>query len=231
MVPRPARSPARDGGMSQRSRQGRPCGGPIAAAAEKIYIVRHGETVWNRDRRIQGRGNSPLTQKGIEQTEAVAVLLKRDLAPQPEVELQCSTLERALQTARIIQQELNFLSMSFRASSLLVELDFGIWGGLTREEAIARFPAVQRERSRDRWHYRLPEGESYEMIFKRASRWFSLPRSARTTIVVTHARMSRVLRGVYLGLPPDEILTLKHPQSQIYKLHDFQVHSLSSGFE
>ena len=183
-----------------------------------IYQLRHGETQWNREGRLQGRCDSPLTVKGIEQAFAYAAVLRNEELSLTDLQLQTSPLNRARQTAAIISEILGLSPEQCIESSLLVEHDFGHWEGLTRKDIEASYPGAQRDRHKNHWSYVVPGGESYARIYNRAVQWLQLTRTASITIVVTHAKMSRVLRGAYLGLEPREILRFKHPHNVIYKL-------------
>ena len=65
----------------------------------RIYLVRHGETEWNRTRRFQGRSNLPLNQEGKKQVRALALALKNE----PLTAIYTSPLIRAFETARLIK--------------------------------------------------------------------------------------------------------------------------------
>jgi probable phosphoglycerate mutase len=119
----------------------------------ELILVRHGETVWNREMRIQGYRDSNLTEAGIAQARAVAVRL----AAESFAALICSDLGRAEHTARIISEHTGH---AVRAESALRERNYGILEGLTREEFRSRHPVhYERHDSRDA-DYVIPEGES-----------------------------------------------------------------------
>ena len=188
-----------------------------------IYVVRHGQTVANRDGRWLGHSDSPLTDRGIEQSLAFADALGRLLSDCADVELHCSPLPRARHTAGLIAERLALEPGQCRISPLLAEHAFGQWEGLTEPEIEARFPGAQADRHRAHWTYVVPGGESYEQLYRRAAEWIGAPKAASVTIAVTHAKTSRTLRGAYLGLDPAAILTFKHPQDRIFAMRDGEV--------
>ena len=188
-----------------------------------IYLVRHGETIANRDGRWLGRSDSPLTERGVAQSLAFAGALAELLPERAIVTLQCSPLARARRTAGLIAERLALLPDQCRISPLLAEHAFGRWEGLTEAEIEARFPGAQAERHRAHWTYVVPGGESYEQVYGRARRWIDAPRSSPVTIAVTHAKTSRTLRGAYLGLDPASILSFKHPQDRIFALRGEEI--------
>ncbi|MCZ6463390.1 MAG: histidine phosphatase family protein [Proteobacteria bacterium] len=182
-----------------------------------LFVVRHGETLWNREGRKQGRRDSPLTLRGLEQARAHAETLRglRGL----EWQLHTSPLFRARQTAAIIAETLELPPDRQFESILLAECDLGEFEGLTDAEVRERHPGALEARKRSKWSYVFPGGESYADVHLRMQRWLGEGRGETPAIVVTHGIASRALRGAYLGLEPDAILALdNHDQSRIYRL-------------
>jgi phosphoserine phosphatase len=101
-----------------------------------ILLVRHGETDWNRDRRVQGHSDTPLNDTGRAQAHALA----EELAGEELDAVYCSDLLRAHETARIVAER---KGLDVTAISDLRERHFGTWEGLTDEEIFARFPAAR----------------------------------------------------------------------------------------
>jgi uncharacterized phosphatase len=99
-----------------------------------LYLVRHGETDWNRARRIQGTTDIPLNAVGREQARATGRLL----SGRQWDEIVTSPLSRAAETARIIAEELGLPEPT--PMDALVERNYGEAEGLTGEELLARFP-------------------------------------------------------------------------------------------
>jgi len=121
--------------------------------ATDFFLIRHGQTEWNRDGRMQGHGDSPLTDLGHAQARAIAARLG-GLRPDALV---CSDLGRARQTAAYTAQ---VTGLSPAIDPGLRERNLGIFEGLTPAEVQARHPeAYQRWRSQDP-AYAMPGGES-----------------------------------------------------------------------
>lgn len=99
----------------------------------EILLARHGETDWNRERRIQGHTDRPLTDEGRRQ----AVGLAERLVDDPPDAVYSSDLVRAHETARIVAER---LELEVIVLPELRERDFGTWEGLTDDEILARFP-------------------------------------------------------------------------------------------
>jgi len=187
-------------------------------SAEAIYVVRHGETEWNRAGRRQGRSDSPLTFRGRSQAVAVAKLLRPLLEDAERVTIECSPLGRTSVTARILCRELRLPEHVLVRAPLLAELDHGEWEGLTAGEIETRFPGALAERERDKWSYVMPGGESYASAHERARRWLAARKPGETVVAVTHEMLSRTLRGAYAGSAPQEMLALAHPHDRVFRL-------------
>ncbi|WP_110927984.1 histidine phosphatase family protein [Bacillus massiliglaciei] len=97
-----------------------------------FYLVRHGETDWNKEKRIQGRSEVPLNAKGIQQAKRTA-----DLLATRKIEIVLtSPLYRARQTAKIISRKLNRESVIYEG---LTERSFGSLEGILRSEAESKY--------------------------------------------------------------------------------------------
>jgi probable phosphoglycerate mutase len=102
-----------------------------------FLLVRHGETDWNFERRVQGHADRPLNETGRAQARALA----DELAGEPIDAVYSSDLVRAHETARIVAER---LGLDVIALPDLREKHFGTWEGLTDREILARFPDARR---------------------------------------------------------------------------------------
>lgn len=180
-----------------------------------IYLVRHGETEWNRARRYQGWSDSPLTPRGIAQAEAIG----RRLAAMPEAaaaSIVASPIGRARRTAEIIAECLGRTAPP-GLDDRLREISLGSWDGLDRREIRARTPALFEGDGYWEWYFQTPDGETYDGFAGRIAQWLVEPRDG-PLIVVAHGIVTRVLRGLYAGLPRPEALRLAVPQDRIFLL-------------
>ena len=182
-----------------------------------IYLVRHGETVWNQVGRQQGQLDSPLTPKGVEQARAAGRFLQRILPEELDIVLETSPLGRARATAELVAVELGMVGADIRASPLLMEHALGAWEGLTYAQIDDRFPGARQAREADKWRYVIDGGESYALASERARRWLA-GCTAALTIAVTHEMMSRAIQGAYASFLPAETLARSHPQDRLYRL-------------
>ena len=182
-----------------------------------IYLIRHGQTEWNRQGRKQGQLDSPLTPLGIEQATECGRALAREKLP-PDVAMLTSPLGRARATAEIIRNHMRLPEDRVVVDETLAEFDYGLWSGLDTSEIDIRYPGERTRRNRNKWNYAVPGGESYAALASRLQPWLLSRQDGTPLIVVAHDVVSRVLRGLYLKLDTNKILHLTHPQARIYKL-------------
>lgn len=119
----------------------------------RICLIRHGETDWNAEQRLQGWTDIPLNATGEAQAQAVA----RELADTAFDAIYSSPLQRALRTAEAVAA-----GRPITQEPRLRERHLGDLQGLTRGEIAARFPAVQAELNARSPGYQPPGGESLE---------------------------------------------------------------------
>lgn len=189
-----------------------------------ILLLRHGETAWNLERRYQGRFDSPLTERGAAQARAIGRLLA-GLPAAVAAPIVASPQGRARRTAEIIREELGSAG-AVRVDERLRELTLGSWDGLTYAEIEERSPGIFDE-DRPEWCFRAPDGESYDAFAARLGEWLDERNDAAPIIVVAHGLVSRVLRGLYAGLPRAAALTLPVPQDRIYRLSNGAIEQLA----
>ena len=123
-----------------------------------IYLVRHGQTVWNLERRIQGHGDSALTDLGVRQAEAVAGLLAELVAEPVGWRVISSPLGRAHRTAEIVAAR---LGLPVELDARLQEMSWGANDGRLRAELDAEHPETF---GRTNWAFDAPGGEPYEAV-------------------------------------------------------------------
>ena len=191
-----------------------------------IYLFRHGETVWNAERRAQGFLDSPLTAKGRDQARAMGRALARELARAgygPDVVVvRASPLGRVRETLTLAAEEAGLAHDEACHDPRLREMSWGDWDGFTITEIETRWPAEIAARRQDKWNYGPPNGENYVVATERAKPALAdiaLLAAERPVAVFAHGGIGRVLRGLFLGSPADEILAMDQPQDAFYRLH------------
>jgi len=190
-----------------------------------ILLVRHGETEWNLQRRNQGRFDSPLTERGVAQAEAIGRLVGT-LPNAAAARIVASPLGRARRTAEIIRTHIQ-PAPDLHLDERLRELSLGSWDGLTYEEIAVRSPGIFDGESAPEWCFRSPDGESYEGFAARIGDWLREAADVPFVMAVTHGVVSRVLRGVYAGLPREIALTLSVSQDKIFRLSDGTIEAIA----
>jgi probable phosphoglycerate mutase len=190
-----------------------------------IYLCRHGETVFNRENRLQGRRESDLTALGERQAAAMADLLHDLIARDPPApwRLISSPLKRAQATAGLIAAR---LGLEVELEPRLIEISVGAWEGRLRTDLARDDPSILSDPT---WFFRAPGGETYDDVMSRIRPWLAEqpdePR--RRLIVVSHGVAGRLLRGAYAGLETGLILRLDAPQDAIYRLSQGQIDRLA----
>lgn len=191
-----------------------------------ILLVRHGETEWNLERRVQGRFDSPLTERGMAQANAIGRLIAR-LPDAAVARIVASPLERARRTAEIIAGHLGD-RRELVIDDRLREISVGSWDGLTYRDIEMRSPGVFDGDGRHEWYFRAPDGDTYETFAARIGKWLAEAAETRLFVAVTHGIVSRVARGLYAGLPRATALTLPVPQDKIFRLCDGGIEELAA---
>lgn len=179
-----------------------------------IYLVRHGQTEFNNERRIQGHVDSPLTALGVRQARAVAGLLEDLIRGEPGWRIVSSPLGRAASTAQIIGER---LGLSVELDERLREMSWGPHDGRLRRELELEYPDTF---GRTNWAFDMPDGETYEEVAGRAGAWLAElpPEPQRRIIAVSHGIIGRVLRGLYAGMGRDQAATQDVPQDAVFLL-------------
>jgi broad specificity phosphatase PhoE len=169
------------------------------APRRKLYFVRHGETDWNAERRLQGRRDIPINALGRKQAARCGELLRNLLAVSGAIPQQfaftASPLSRARATMEILRTELGVPPKDYTTDARLAELSFGKWEGLTYKEVRALDRSVLATRERDKWNFQPPGGESYAQLLVRVREWHD--GITGNAIIAAHGGVARVLLVLY----------------------------------
>ena len=199
---------------SQRERAGE---SPDPAHTE-LVVIRHGETVWNSERRMQGQTNSVLSARG----RAQALALGQRMRSERFDFLYSSDLSRAHETAQAIGA---VTGHEVRLDRRLRERGFGIFEGLTRAEMETRYPAeFERFRLRDP-DYTIPGGESPRAFYERSMTCFldliERHRGRRMVIVAHGLLLDSLYRAAHdLDLLAPRSLDLVNAGLNTFRHHD-----------
>jgi broad specificity phosphatase PhoE len=184
-----------------------------------IFLLRHGETVWNRERRVQGHLDSPLTPLGLDQARRYGTRLKGLFGQEDGYRLVASPLGRALHTATIVAEVLGRTPDQITTDDRLKEMAWGRWDGMTAAEIEALDAELWQARIDDRWTRPPPGGgETQQDILDRATAWLGSVAADARLVVIAHGALGRAVRCAYEGLPPAAMLDLDQPQDAFFRL-------------
>lgn len=189
---------------------------------QTILLVRHGQTEWNQQHRIQGHQDSPLTSLGKQQAQQTKISLNQFDIQQAFV----SPLKRAVDTAEIILQD-----RSLQATTLknLSEIKLGPWEGKTRSETAISHP----EEHNSFWHrpdtFALDGAETFQQLQHRMVNSLEtiFANTGNTNVlVVSHWIAIKVALAFYKDIPLSLLPDMKNPENGSYLMlrkHDDQV--------
>ena len=191
-------------------------GAPVSV----LYLVRHGQSEWNRIGRIQGRRESPLTGRGREQAVALGRMLRKVL-PDPGIDIVASPLGRAFETATIIAGELGRAASDVRTDERITDFDVGVLAGYPGWDTVAAdHPELARLRLENPIHFQPPGGESGASVLARARDFLAAREaSGRDTLVVGHGVLNKFIRAAARGITGGDIIALGEDQDVVYRLH------------
>ncbi|EOW6613629.1 histidine phosphatase family protein [Vibrio fluvialis] len=167
----------------------------------KIFVVRHGQTQFNAERKLQGHCNSPLTSTGKAQALAVGTHLKSHLNGRP-YRVYASSLGRAVQTAHIICDEIGFERAHLHQDDRLKEFSLGEWEEKPLFDLLEEDPQLLDSRD---WYLKAPNAERYQDVKARLKEWLAEVPEQEDIVVVSHGLTGIVLRGLLLGLSYDKV--------------------------
>ena len=165
----------------------------------RIFVVRHGRTAWNSQKRYQGQQDIPLDDVGRRQADALA----RRLSREPMTAVYSSDLERAMQTAQTIAK---VHQIEPRPVASLRELAFGEFEGKTSEELERDLPVELESWRRNSMKTRPPGGETMLELDARVRSWFSATigeHEDEAVAIVAHGGPVRRLVALLLNLSLD----------------------------
>lgn len=169
----------------------------------RLVFIRHGETDWNFEGRLQGQQDIPLNARGRAQAaqagRRLAKIVGAGRLSAGELPFVASPLARTRETMEIARGAIGLPPRDYAVDPRLMELTFGDWEGLTWPQVKARAPEAASWREGDKWNYTPPGGESYAMLEERLSPW--LDEVDRDLVAVSHGGVARVLMALVAGVP------------------------------
>ena len=175
-----------------------------------IYLVRHGQTVWNEEGRLCGSSDVPLSDEGLVQARKLAARLK-DIGISA---IYSSPLLRARQTAEAIAAHYR---VEVKTEPDLREIDYGNWEGLKVADVLEQFPEIEKLRREEPMKFAAPNGEPMLQFAKRvisAIQRVAASHADETICVVAHQTVNRFILCWILQSP--------HPAHRISSPIDFR---------
>lgn len=167
----------------------------------RLYIVRHGQTEFNVEGRLQGRMDSPLTEKGLRDAEALGKYLS-DISFDAVL---ASPSKRAQRTAEII---CSGKDISIQVEPDMREINLGSWEGRTKEEVLRAYPQ-EGEIFYNKPHlYKPLEGDSYYDVQERAAaaiKRLTDEYQEGNILIVTHTVVVRAIVAYFMGYPMERL--------------------------
>ena len=190
--------------------------------ASVIYYIRHGETSWNAQGRLQGTQDTALNDLGrsqaVQSGHILSDLLARDGRNKSELPYLSSPLLRARTTMELMRGALDLPPHDYATDDRLREIGYGRWEGFTLAEMEAADPAFFAKRLADKWRVAPEGGETYEAVQRRMRDWYDHLRS--DMVVVAHGGTARALM-VALGFEtPQSASDLPIAQGAVYVFGD-----------
>lgn len=181
----------------------------IHPARRKIWLTRHGESLYNLEGRIGG--DAELSPRGMAYAKSLAELIRREVGSENLV-VWTSALKRATQTAEP-------LGVRITPRRSLDEISAGVCDGMSYEEIREQLPDEYQARAADKFRYRYPRGESYADVIQRLEPLIvDLERQRRPVLLVAHQAIIRVLYCYLMGRPQEECPHVPIPLHTVIEL-------------
>ncbi len=174
----------------------------LSTKGKRLFIARHGETVFNVAGRMQGMyAHTPLTRQGCKQATDMGIALKRHIEESSPLALISSPAGRTLQTLALICEELGRDYHGNDTDIRLREIDVGDWDGCYYKDIAPDIRTIM-DMEHKLFIKKAPGGEDYRDVAERVQEWLGEQAFETDMLIITHGMTARVLRGILLGLPP-----------------------------
>jgi broad specificity phosphatase PhoE len=187
-------------------------------------MIRHGQTDWNAQIRLQGQKDIPLNDTGRGQASGNGRKLGDLLGDTASTyDFVASPLGRTRETMERIRAAMGLSPLAYRTDDRLKELSFGDWEGYTLEELEAVAPERVAERELSKWDFIPPgkDAESYEILSWRIGAW--LADINTPTVAVAHGGVIRTLFKLFGEMTAEEAAMGAIPQDRILKMEDGKI--------
>jgi broad specificity phosphatase PhoE len=173
-----------------------------------LILVRHGETIWNAEHRLQGQTDIPLNDAGRRQAHQLAARLAEETIDA----VISSDLQRAMETALIVAGP---HQLTVQSDPRLRQSHRGKWEGLTYAEIARLYP--------DSAHNSTPpDGEPAESVYARVRSWLDAARrdhAGQTVLAVSHGQILRILIALALEIDPAQAWRFETGNAALTEIH------------
>lgn len=181
-------------------------------------MIRHGQTDWNAEGRLQGQKDIPLNALGRSQATRNGERLHDMIGAAEEFGFVASPLSRTRETMERLRTSMGLDPKSYRTDDRLKEVSFGDWEGHTLDEVERISPERLAARLQEKWSF-IPPGaaaESYEILCWRIGAWLQSVESP--TVCISHGGVIRSLFRLIGNMPEDAAATAPTPQDRILRI-------------
>ena len=179
---------------------------------QKIFLVRHGRSIWNGRKIISGQLNPPLSDEGLNQAKCLAEVLRGENI----AEIHTSSLSRTIETAR---PTADFHGLSIIEHDDLREINFGVLQGRFRDERDAEAQKMWAEREHDKEHFRIPNGETFAELEARIDGFLTkILQTAETILIVGHRSANRMILRRLMNWTRETAVNLKLRSKYLYEI-------------
>jgi phosphoserine phosphatase len=176
----------------------------------RLYIVRHGETQWNKDEVFRGRKDVPLNERGQQQAEVVGRYFQGKAVDR----IVSSPLMRAVQTAQSISHT---TGVPIEAWSEFTDIDFGIWEGLSLREVEERYPAELAVWRTSPKNLKIEAGETLAAVEDRISEGLKILCNGQegAVVILTHRVICKLIVLTCLKMGAEHFWDMKYDPGSI----------------
>ncbi|QSX33351.1 histidine phosphatase family protein [Shewanella avicenniae] len=181
--------------------------------AAELFILRHGQTVFNAERRLQGQCNSPLTPLGERQAYAMGRAIAQQLGHNvQDWQIVSSPLGRTRQTSALVCHGMGLAAAQVKYDARVQEVGLGDWEHGQIEQLLQQYPQFK---TRNDWYLDAPNGERLPQVQARLAQWLA-ELGEQKTIVVSHGLTGMILRAMLLQLSYEQIWLQERPQDALF---------------
>lgn len=176
---------------------------------KKIFITRHGESLFNVESRIGGDAN--LTDNGIKYSKNLYNYISKSFKPS-EIVIFTSNLKRTINTAKYFKDN-NYEVIN---KEILNEIDGGICENMSYFDVEKKWPELISKRNKDKFNFKYPEGESYYDVIKRINDFIlEINRIEKNILIISHRAIVRCILGYFMNYKKQDIPYIEIPLHKI----------------